>query len=336
MSVRELGRIAAELDEGLVEPNERLDADSNALLLREILFHDERRYWQFTPTQTGHGAFPERLYAWLTNGALMEGDAATLLRLVPEVQFVDRDDMLTLYRAAFEGPIQRWLMDILDLSFALPEDELRSRIRAGVGATWFCPVTDSFDIGQFHHANGLAGKDQRPPWRILKKFADGNKVRTYMNRESLTHLVLMEDFVGSGVQAGGPLEYAAKLLRCPILFVPLIVTARGLERLLDLARRYSHIRVEPVFVLPAQVQVEETTTEGEYSLFTAVRDIVTRTFDVVRQPTPPETEALQEPFGFKGIGALLVLHTNCPNNTLPLVWHGAPEWRALFPRISRS
>src|SRR5664279_3197775 len=125
MSVRDLEVLAAALDEQYVEPDDRLNADSFALVLREILFHYEHRYWQFTPAQAGQARFPDRLLGWLNNPGLLGSDAGTLLRLVPELQFVDRDDMITLYRAAFRGPIQRWLIDILGLTFSLSEADLR-------------------------------------------------------------------------------------------------------------------------------------------------------------------------------------------------------------------
>jgi hypothetical protein len=335
MSVRELETLAAVLDETFVEPADRLNVDSHALVLREVLFHDEHRYWQFTPAQSRHSSFPERLVAWLTNDGLSNSDAALLLRLVPELQFVDRDDMLTLYRSAFAGPIQRWLMDILNLTFAIEEHELRAKIVAGVGSTWFCPITDSFDIAQFHHANGIAGNDQRPSWRILKRFGDDAKIREYMATDGLQRIVLLEDFVGSGTQTAAPLLYAATL-GVPVLFVPLIITSDGLERLAQLTTSITNVLIAPVFVLPRHVQIREAVDVGEMNLFAKLRPLIARTFPVVRQPMPPETEVLQEPYGFRGLGTLLVLHTNCPNNTLPLVWHTAPEWSALFPRVSRA
>jgi len=336
MSVRELEELAAALDEHFVEPTERLNIDSHALVLREVLFHDENRYWQFTPATPGQPSFSERLLAWLNNKGLDSHDAGTLLRLVPELQFVDRDDMLTLYRAAFNGPIQRWLIDVLGLTFAMPANELQATMLAGFDSTWFCPITDSFDIAQFHHANAIASKDQRPPWRILKRFGDGDKIRNYMEEHGLARLVLLEDFVGSGTQVAAPLLYASELLTLPLLFVPLIITIDGLERVRDLVKEAPNVAVAPVFVLPRHVQVREQPSDAELPLFAMLRTIVSKTFPLVQAPMPPESDGLQESFGFRGLGTLLVMHTNCPNNTLPLVWHTAPEWNALFPRVSRA
>jgi hypothetical protein len=335
MGLRELEELAADLDAAVVDPAERLGTRSNALVLREVLFHDEHRYWQFTPTQAARDTFVERLTQWLQNTGVTSSDAAILLRLVPELQFVDRDDMLTLYRAAFEDQVRRWIIDILGLTFSLPENELRDTISSAVDNTWFCPVTDSFDIAQFHHANGLASKDHRPPWRILKQFGDVDKIREYMHAEGLQRLVLLEDFVGSGTQVSGPLSWAATMFGVDILFVPLIITEDGLTRVNEIATKNSSVRVAPVFTIPRHVQVREVGAPDGDS-FEELRRIVVSTFDSVREPMAPEISRLTEPFGFRGLGTLLVMHTNCPNNTLPLIWHDAPEWRALFPRVSRA
>ncbi|WP_285009496.1 phosphoribosyltransferase-like protein [Pedobacter faecalis] len=41
------------------------------------------------------------------------------------------------------------------------------------------------------------------------------------------------------------------------------------------------------------------------------------------------------PLGYKQTGGLVVLNTNVPDNTLPLVHHQSPTWKPLFKRITR-
>lgn len=337
MSERELQQLAAELDDSTVEPEERLDTESFARLVKEIAFHSENRYWQFTPTQAGLRPFMDRLYRWVRNEGLTLDDTAVLLRVVPEVQFIDRDEMMALYRAAFSGPIKRWLFDVLSLTFAGPEADRTTALLDGVDTTWFCAITDSLDIAQFHHANQISGKDHRPSWRILKAFGDQDRIRTYMRNESVARLVLLEDFVGSGTQASGPLVFAAKTLpEYDVLFVPLIITIDGLQRVRDAVAAYPRVRVEPVFAIPRHVQVREEPEPNEPRFVADLRDLVGRTFERIKEPLPPDSEPLVEAFGFGKVGTLLVMHTNCPNNTVPLIWRRSPEWQALFPRVVRT
>lgn len=336
--LRDLQQLATRLDEQDPDPEARLQDGTVGSVLTEILFHAEARYWQFTPTHYRSLRFEDRLWEWLTNATITDEDRIALLRSVPFLQFVDRDDMLALYRAAFVGPITRWLMDQLALDYSLPGLELRARLKAATDETWFCPVTDSMDISQFHHVNDLAGKKQRPCWTTLKAFGEVAKIVKYMDKENVKRIVLLEDFVGSGVQTSGPVRFAATKLGAaiPVLFVPLIVSAFGLEALRDALGSVQDLSIEPVFVLPKHAHVRQDPQAAEPAMFAALRRIALGTFEVVKQARPPARTPLAEPLGFRSSGALIVLHTNCPNNTVPLYWHDAPEWRALFPRVSRD
>jgi hypothetical protein len=40
------------------------------------------------------------------------------------------------------------------------------------------------------------------------------------------------------------------------------------------------------------------------------------------------------PYGYGRAGLTLVLQSNCPNNTLPILWHSFNDWYPLFPRVS--
>jgi hypothetical protein len=337
LSYRKLQRIVAEYDAVAFDPSERIRQGSLYSILKEILFHAEWRFWQFTPTHTGAHHFGDRLLAWLQNVEPRGIAFDALLRTVPHIQFVDRDDMLTLYRSAFQGPIRRWLMDELNLDFSRGEEQLSAALQQGVAKTWFCPITDSMDIAQFHHVNGIAGDDYRPSWRTLARFGEFSRIRKYMEDHNLERLTLLEDFVGSGRQTTRPLEYAITELcpTTPTLVVPLIISEIGLTALREKVRGVKGFQIEPIFVVPLQTHVAAAKVQGEPEFVRALRTVVESSFPRVREPLAPETEPLREAFGFGSVGTLLVLYSNCPNNTLPLIWHQAPNWKALFPRISR-
>lgn len=304
--------------------------------LSEIRFHAQQRYWQFTPAYAGD--FERRLSDWVGNAGLRQRDRRLLLESVPEIQFVDRDDLMALYRAAFRGPIYRWLIDQQGLTFTSLGARVKKAINRAGATTWFCPVTDSMDISQFLHVNNLPGAEHRPAWRVLKKFGSQNKIRAHLRQRGYKRVVLLEDFVGSGRQAAGPLLYAAKRLgrRVPILLVPLIASQPGVEKLQRDIRNLPNVAVDPVFVVPRHVQIAQTPVPGEAPFAPALRALSRRLFERIAAPADAGGTPLTEALGFGGLGMLLVLYTNCPNNTLPLVWHSNAQWRALFPRVSRS
>jgi len=338
MNERELFEFVTDVDSGRFEPEARLKGGTLGGVLEEILFHAECRYWQFTPTHANAPRFLDRLLAWLTNPSLSREDKESLLRSIPHLQFVDRDDMLTLYRSAFSGPIMRWIMDQLNLDFSQLPGALEDALREGVRTTWFCPLTDSMDIAQFNHVNGISGQEFRPTWRTLKKFGNIEKITSYMQENGLKRIILLEDFVGSGRQMKNVLNFMAThfLPNIPILVVPLIISDYGLNNIRDAVGSPAGLTILPVFVIPSHAHLPEIPSENETELMSELRNLVLSTYDIVRQPMPPETEPLDEPFGFGKVGTLVILYTNCPNNTLPLIWHRAPLWKPLFARVSRA
>jgi hypothetical protein len=193
------------------------------------------------------------------------------------------------------------------------------------------------DIAQFHHVNQIPGKSYRPAWRDLKTFGDADKIRRYVRANEISRLVLLEDFVGSGTQAKGPLSFAINALcpETPILFCPLVISEVGRPTIDQFVGRQG-FSSEPVFTVPARVHVYKNAVADEERLFAQMREIIIRTFPRVKKATQQEADDLKYPFGFESLGMLLVLYTNCPNNTLPMIWHDSPEWRALFPRVSRA
>jgi hypothetical protein len=337
MSYSDLQKIVTDLDSQEFDPEDRDRDGSLVAVLNEIIFHAAYRFWQFTPTHVGAARFEERLTAWIRNPELMERDVATMLRLVPQIQFVDRDDMLTLYRAAFNGPIKRWLLDELGLDFSVEDDEFYARLRDGLETTWFCPVTDSMNISQFHHVNGIEGKNQRPSWRTLRSYGDVGKIRAYMQTNNLKRLVLLEDFVGTGMQSGPVLRFAIKNFchHISVLFVPLVISEIGETNIRNVAGMTPGFTFEYAFKVPLHVHVQEEPQADETPFMTTLRSLVQRSFEKVRLPSTPGAKPLDHAFGFGSAGTLLVIYSNCPNNTLPLIWHNSPQWKALFPRVSR-
>lgn len=306
-------------------------------VLEEIRFHGDHRYWQFTPALADRPTFEERLADWISNCWPNAVHQKILLQLIPHLQFVDRDDLIALYRAAFNGPIYRWIMNQVNINLLEEPAAIHQRVDEAVHQTWFCPITDSMDIAQFHHANEISGKSYRPAWRDLSEFGDVEKIRKYVAKNNVHRLVLLEDFVGSGTQVRAPIRFAIDALspQVPIMVCPLVISEAGIEPIQAFAGNAA-FTFEPVFTVPAQVHVHESPTAGEEPLLTEVRQVVINTFPRVRTPMPWESGDLAYAFGFGSLGMLLVLYTNCPNNTLPLIWHESPQWKPLFPRVSRS
>ena len=201
--------------------------------------------------------------------------------------------------------------------------------------TWFCPVTDSMRINAFLKANGLLGKTHRPDWHSLKRLGDPGKIRQFLTDKQIQRIVLLEDFVGTGTQLQSIVPFAATILPdIDILVVPLIVCDPGDQVGHRLANKYENISYDPVVVIPSEFLIRPDAQPGEPASFEAIRRLITQVSSRLHRPAPdPESRRYH---GYKGTGAVVVLYSNCPDNSLPIIHDDTRNWDALFPRVRRA
>lgn len=298
---------------------------------QRIEYFADTRYYEYLPTVGPHPDFRMRLRDWL-HTVTSEDDQKTLFRLVPELFFITGREYAALYRAAFRGPMTTWFIDTLNLSFG--SADLDAALARAVKETWFCPVTDSMAIAPFLHANSIEGQDLRPDWQSLADLGCRNKLIAYMIGNSLRRIVLLEDFIGSGTQMQKAIRFAAELNpQILVLAVPLVICPKGVAVGEKMEKHYPNVRFSPLLSVPKAAFVCPGPAPDEPPLFALVRDLVLRLNRQVRGSSSSRRYA--GPFGFKKTGALLVTHSNCPNNTLSLIHHRSDSWKPLFPRSSR-
>lgn len=298
----------------------------------------ERLYCSYEPSLPPRPGFWRRLDKWLDNLGAHEDDAKkTLLRLAANLFYIGPSEFLELYRYAYNGPIARWLIeeekiDITDVGASM-------KLQEAVGQTWFCPISDSMRINSFYHVNDIpVGADYRPDWRSMAIFGSTDALQKYCKQNRLKRLVLLEDFVGGGSQMSKAIEYAAKFapyLR--VLVIPLVICPKGNAAAQSLQSRYASVRFDPIVTIPQAAFLSLGPMLGERSLHTALRKLALDTYSKVTDgkavgPMP------YHPLGFPSTdptGGLIVMYSNTPDNTLPLIHHLSATWDPLFPRHSR-
>ena len=316
-------------------------------ILEGMEYAEKQWLGTYLPTQSGPhpSEFFDRLLLWMKNAGLDDEDASVLFEFASQLLFFSADDFQALYRNAYTGPITRWIASQIAMRIDAPywQEEL---VLQRDSRTWYCPVTDSMDIASFYHLNQLAGIPHRPGFRSLNRFhADGKALTEYMTESGLDRLVLLEDFVGTGSQTAGVVRWAVESLGKSVLFVPLIIAPDGLRRLkqLESALGSAKLQVSPIVELEPSDFISPATDEAA-PLFSAIRALADRLHSSVRGTTPDDLKkSPHSSLGFKRpgdsyVGATLVMHSNCPNNTIPLVHHHGPatQWRPLFPRVERE
>ncbi len=325
----------------------RLSINTDLTVVNKKIINLERwLYKTYEPNKFGPHDFWARLEQWLDN-VPSDANKELLLQLVMEILYLGPVEFEELYRCAYQGPIARWLIDICQIDVFAPDGQ--AKLIAAAGETWFCPVTDSFRVNAFFHVNNLAaGANLRPDWHSLLKLGDTDKINAYCTTNQIKRLVLLEDFVGGGSQSLTAVRFAAtKVHDLQVLFVPLVicpsgvVSARQLEAELC-KQRAGALRYDAVMELPDNAFL--TRNQSPYAdpnpFINDLRGLIDASYPDVSGGRPPGLEKPYDPFGYPHdvpTGGLVVMYSNTPDNTLPLIHWCPPEntWQPIFPRHSR-
>lgn len=311
-------------------------------ILRQIDFMIEHAYSRYVPAMYSRHApvFQDRMVAWMQNLGLSDQDQIAFFQLVLRFAYFSFDDFLSLYRTAYSNPISRWVwedtglkMNMLDFSNQLEEE--RSKY------TWYASVTDSLIISEFYHANAITGVKCRPNFLTLKELGDPAQVKNYTNGHGFRRIVLLEDFVGTGFQALEIVKWALAHSDLPILFCPMVICPDGFRLFSDLAANSGgRLKFEPVVKLGDSVFLSSFDSSDD--LMKYVSDLTDRIHPNVAGTCaaggpPYAPHGFHRP-GNSHTGATVVMFSNTPDNTIPLVHFNSEnsEWVPVFPRVSRE
>lgn len=306
-------------------------------IYHKMLFLSAHHFHDYEPTSGPHPDFLARLENWIKNVDTDTGKK-TLFKLFPFLFYVGKKEMDNLYRIAYNQIVARWLVEKIKISFDDPTPE--KKLKNAVGETAFFPITDSMRINQFFNINSIPAKQGiRPDWRTLERLGDPEKIEKFISKSNIKRIVLMEDFVGSGTQVKKALIFATSLLHTlPILFVPLIICPKGVALAKKIEKNHKNLTVRPVLELHPSNFIFENQVSNENEEFSEIRNFLVRQYTLTSGGTlPNRTEkAPYGPFGFEKTGGFVVLNTNTPDNTLPVIHWKSSTWNPLFPRHSRE
>lgn len=280
-------------------------------------------------------AFLSRLDKWLRNWDT-DGDQWDAFRLVDRLFFVGETEFQELFRIAFETNLWTWVADSVGGNPA--SKVTRDGVAESLEKTWCCPITDSFRINAFRHINHIEAPDYFPDWRSLAEFGDKHKLDKYIKSTGIQRLVLLEDFIGSGTQATKAVEFAASF-DLPVLVLPLIVGKRGHDTLQGIASKHANVTYDPVIWLDTDFLVNQQSHP---------LDDVHKSWQRRLIASYSRLTSDNNPYGFEqkkfheNQGYLVVLYTNCPNNTINPIHRDSVkstksvDWLPLFPRSGRA
>jgi hypothetical protein len=108
-----------------------------------------------------------------------------------------------------------------------------------------------------------------------------------------------------------------------------LICPDGVRKGVELVQQFPNLRFEPVLALPNDQFIKFAPQGFDTPLYKAVRELTAAVAGRLVANVGRETH------GFEGTGALVVLYSNCPNNTLPIIHDMTTNWSPLFPRIRR-
>lgn len=359
MTIEQLLQLATKWD--LENDSDSVDAASHYdRILDRLQWFGEKEWGQYLPAQhPRHSArYMDRLAAWVGN-VEHDSERKLLLEYALHIAFFSHEDFCTLYRSAFTGVVTRWVIELESLS--LENEQFQEEVREELHQrTWYCPVTDSMDVNEFYHANHIVGAPYRPALSLLNMLdepaqGEGTEVKsrllknleTYIKNPnpgakapSLKRLVLLEDFVGSGSQCISALKWAAKNLQVPILFVPLVICAPGIDELARISKEHpDKVWIKPLLILGERDLLgPKRNNQTGIPNAKAIEALALAKFEQVAGGKHSDRRiAPYTAFGFRETGASFVSYSNTPNNSLPLIHHSPKSgtWQPLFPRSAR-
>ncbi len=295
-------------------------------------------HWLFSdyePTLGPGPNFLKRLGDWLEN-INDEEDQKILFELVPNIFYVGREELNVLYREAYQTIFARWLIDQIKSDFS--SSTVLEDLNAEIINTWFCPFTDSLRINQFYHINNIpSSHNLRPDWKSLITLGNNGAINNYIISNNIQRIVLLEDFIGNGDQVSKTVQFlAANMNHLSILIIPLIICPTGLKNISAICKANPKISIFPVVSVPENYFVHELESDIESDFFKKLHAVAKKTYDSVDNNRAIDNKvAPYGPFGWKKTGGVIVMHTNTPDNSLPLIHNESETWKPLFKRHKR-
>lgn len=294
----------------------------------------EHLFYQYEPTRRLGGErlsrnFIIRLNDWL---ACFDNDEDQWIafKSIEYFFFAGQLEFEELYRCALDHIIKPWVIDIAEIDIF--DDESVVFLNRELSKVWPCPISDSLRINSFLHLTGLAGQSLRPDWMSLYSLGDPEKIKKFCYTNNLKYLVLIEDFVGSGGQASRLLKFALSTFNGPILIIPLIICAKGDEKIRKKLKETNRddVKYQPVTIVPKDCAVTKEFQTEQPEFFDKLRGILRRGYEAIGEDMDGEE------FGWKETGSLIALYSNCPNNTPPIYHKVSANWAPIFPRYDRE
>lgn len=337
---KEAGLLQSELSQLGVELPER-----EALRLCFLADRKYNHYDLYAPGET----FQNRLFNWLLNFGMEDRPIA--MEIVGSLIFVGHQELRTLAMMTYQE-IQRLILSEMQgkppRSVSAFFDSRNARLSIELSKCLFLAIADDVLFDYFRR---YAQSETRSLDR--DNFVEYYKLDRECRNDLVEHdrVFLLDQLSGSGFSILGKQngDWVGKLptfswlwedefKNCKLYYTPYVISwvaERNLRRDIPLwlkrVARKGAIRIHPTSrVGVSQCLASETGKSIDENKPVAK---LCRKYHEAFVEDHHVRKGGASHYGFGGAGLTLVLNTNCPNNTLPAVWHSSGNWYPLFPRV---
>jgi hypothetical protein len=315
--------------------------------------------------------FIEKLQLWLCQFSDADQPAAFLL--ASRILYITQRQFETLQRRLFATCIRRHLLAALIVRKGYAAHEFHRalpQLGEEMDTTLFVANSDSSGLNSFVHLNieVFARREQRrlvgpeltfwvyPARRAAAPGADAT-VRTAAQEfeksvlatdRRLTgkqRLVVVEDFAGTGDDLDIAMTLLARtaLPLKEVVLAPVITTAKAMWKLRKRAANLTKSGPYAFYVMTAHTLPHSlrcfdgpvpSYLDGQEPLPDLSRHVKRLSDDVFASTFTPDLPASAK-YGYGALALAFAFFSNCPDNSLPLIWRDLSNWHALFPRASR-
>ncbi len=317
---------------------------------RNLLFLAERKYNRYDLYAPGE-TFPQRLVEWLGN--FDAEDRSTAMSIVHELRFFNQNEMRALAAATLQNvvsAIQQEDMPVSRASAVSYIDTLESSTSSSVAKSLFIAMADDVLFDFF----------RRNAQRLFPALHRGNFVEYYKlsphdisDLEQHSRIFLLDQISGSSrsfLRRDGE-EWKGKLPTfsdtwgddvrsngAKVYYLPFIMSTVAQRTLSANLAAWNSFKVlnTPIEIVPTQVVPVAPclTSDGGMSVdeSTPVALLCDKYYDKFKENVHTRVGGGCK-YGFGAAGLVLVLYTNCPNDSLYLIWHKHNGWQPLFERV---
>lgn len=323
-------------------------SNDKATHLRFLAQRKYDRYDLFSPGET----FLSRLVSWLENFDLE--DRQTAMEIVYSLKFVSQYEMKELAVATFENVrmlLRKTISDLPRENWSIYLDSREHKVNEELSKSIFIACADDILFDYF----------RRYAMQQIDIFQKDNFIEYYkLGRSSRVDLppfdriFLIDQLSGSGITAirknkgewRGKIPTFIKiwgddLKGCDIYYCPFLQSSVSRQHLQKYLPEWSKetnaslmVKVLPTCsVLVSQCLSSDggITIDENFPVAKLCRNdkYFSKFIDDrhIRKGGPAY-------YGFGKAGLTLILQSNCPNNTIPLIWHSYNGWFPLFPRVA--